>query len=142
MIEPDVDEELPALYNHCVRAFELMEQGSRESGIDEEAKLIWEGHLTKLIAGQMHLSTPYYTGITRALIGMGCIRQLRRGGGSSESQWEIVKAPTPELWRNLGGKKTRLYTQPVSTLEQTSRMVKDLQRRVSRLEQVLDLPPE
>lgn len=139
--EPEQQEDtLPALYAHCVKAYGLMEFEAREAGLDEEAKMVWEGHLTKLITGQLHLSTPYYTGIMRALRSMGCVQQLRRGGGSSESQWEVITPPTPERWAKLGEKQGRLYTKPVSATEQSDQMIRDLQRRVSRLEQALEIP--
>lgn len=60
--------------------------------------IVYEGKLTELITQKLYLSVPYYTSITRALKSMGCIRQLRRGGGSSPSQWELIREPTPELW--------------------------------------------
>jgi hypothetical protein len=131
----------PALYLHAVKAYELMEAEATEVQFDDgEPAMLWTGHLTKLIASQLHLSTPYYTGVVRALKRMGCIRQIKRGGGTAESEWEIIKPPTPELWAKLDRKSARLYASQVSATEQLTAMVADLQKRVNRLEKALDIP--
>jgi hypothetical protein len=61
---------------------------------DEDYIIVWEGMLTKFVTADMNLSVPYYTFMTRAMKKMGCIRQLRRGGGTSPSQWQLVREPT------------------------------------------------
>jgi hypothetical protein len=60
--------------------------------------VVYEGFLTQLITQQLNLSVPYYTSVRQALINMGCIKQLRRGGGSSPSQWEMITEPTVEAF--------------------------------------------
>ncbi len=59
---------------------------------------MYEGMLTKLITVELNLSVPYYTSILRALKRMGCVRQIRRGGGTSASQWELICPPTEEAF--------------------------------------------
>jgi hypothetical protein len=95
----------PALYHHCVNTYETMLRKAKLVHPDNrndaqtydqnnlDSMMVYEGPLTQLITGDLHLSVPYYTSITRALKRMGCIRQLRRGGGSSESQWELIQEP-------------------------------------------------
>lgn len=141
-IDPIGLTKVPALYGHCVKAYKVMESEAYEAGLDADAKLVWEGHLTRLVSGQLNLSTPYYTGVTRALRSMGCIRQLRRGGGSTESMWELVKPPTEELWAGLSAKNSTIYTsRPTSKVRQSEQLIRDLQQRVARIEAALGLLP-
>jgi hypothetical protein len=95
----------PALFDHCVRAYERMlsEASAHVDGStgSDTHIAVYEGFLTKLITVDLNLSTPYYTSVRKALISMGCVRQLKRGGGSSPSQWELITAPTFELFETL-----------------------------------------
>jgi hypothetical protein len=86
----------PALYEHCCAVYRLMEgKASRRDDM-----VVYEGFLTRdIMEPPLHLSVPYYTSIRRELTRMGCIRQLRRGGGSAPSQWELLRAPTVDLYR-------------------------------------------
>lgn len=103
--ELEEEQALPAIYEHACNVYRLMESTARlitmeARGLQEEM-LVWEGHLTKLITGEpLHLSVPYYTAVTRELKRMGCIRQLRRGGGNAPSQWQLLTEPTEQLFRN------------------------------------------
>src|SRR5947207_2735468 len=90
-----IEEVLPALFGHCVAVYAAMEKSARRAG----GMVVYEGMLTRLMAGPpLMLSTPYYTKIRRELLRMGCIRQLKRGGGNSASQWELCTPPTEELY--------------------------------------------
>lgn len=109
---PDLTEEvMPALFEHCVNCYNAMtkeaETRTNEAG---ETLTVWTGFFTSLIRDQLHLSTPYYTSIRQILVGMGCIRQLRRGGGTGESIWELIKMPTPELFINASPPKRAAQT--------------------------------
>lgn len=104
-IEPDEQEAtIPAIFEHACNVYKTMEADAvlywRDPQDQDKGKLlVWEGHLTKLITG-LNLSVPYYTSVTRELKRMGCIRQMRRGGGNATSQWELLREPSEELWRD------------------------------------------
>lgn len=100
---PIQDDRPVALYLHCIEVYKAMVNDAiviNNPGDQEEADeiVIWEGMLTALITQELHLSVPYYTKITQALKRMGCIRQLKRGGGTAPSQWELLREPTEELF--------------------------------------------
>lgn len=139
------------LYLHCQRTYELMLSQSKrvevdaiDSGgsFDEEPSdmtdtmIVWEGMLTRLIQNELSLSVPYYTSVTRALRNMGCIRQLRRGGGTSPSQWELLHAPDEE---SFNAQQTEKVTKPdkhamlQDQLQQLNRRVLDLESNMAQL---------
>jgi hypothetical protein len=103
---------------------------------DEEGDLVvWEGMLTALITQKMNLSVPYYTHVTRALKRMGCIRQLKRGGGTAPSQWELITDPTPDLFEKAQPPKVDKPTDKYSLLQQ---QVTDQNKRILNLEKALE----
>jgi len=89
-----------ALYGHCSITYQTMLSEATAIVIDDRTIVVWEGMLTRLITSQLNLSVPYYTAVTKALKRMGCIQQLKRGGGTAPSQWELLKEPTEELFAN------------------------------------------
>lgn len=107
------------LYLHCKRAYDHMLSQAKRVVADADIKnvdgqieigdvntmIVWEGMLTRLITGDLNLSVPYYSSITKSLKNMGCIRQLRRGGGNSPSQWELITEPTEEMFNSITPKK-------------------------------------
>lgn len=94
----------PALYIHCISIYNKMLESSKKVGaVPEEEMIVYEGFLTHLVSGQS-LSVPYYTFCRRALIDMGCIRQIKRGGARAPSQYEMIKAPTEELFKEANPK--------------------------------------
>lgn len=127
----------PALYQHCEAVYRQMEREATLRVVDDDDEiLVYEGYLTKLVTA-LRLPNPYYTFITNALQTMGCIQQLRRGGGSTPSQWWLRFAPTSELYTATKGdtnyaKRTDRY----AALEQ---QIRDLNRRVQDLEAAGDI---
>lgn len=104
---------------------------------DEDAEgtmIVWEGFLTRFVTEELHLSVPYYSSVTQALKRMGCIRQLRRGGGSSPSQWELITEPTEDLFNNALPKKVG----PVTKFQQLQAQVNDQEGRIKDLEDILE----
>jgi hypothetical protein len=94
---------VPVLFDYCLRTYKAMMAEATWHDMDGVTQsVVYEGHFTRLITVDLNLSTPYYTFVTRALKAMGCIRQLRRGGGSTPSQWELIREPTPELFNESG----------------------------------------
>ena len=121
---------LPAVYYHAQQVYQEM---FNRAGMAGEDQLVYEGHLTKLFL-DLHFSTPYYAKVTHALRAMGCIRQLRRGGGSAESQWELLREPTQYLWEQSRSKKTAPGTKTEQRFEQLEQQLRAHNDRLNRLE--------
>jgi hypothetical protein len=103
--DEEQDVPLPAVFEHAVTVYrrmeseaELVNYGETGDGGADIKRLVWEGHLTKLFSS-LHFSVPYYTSVTRELKRMGCISQIRRGGGNAASKWQLHHEPTEELFR-------------------------------------------
>lgn len=124
-----------ALYLHCTQTYEKMfEHAAKKVDDKGEDIIVYEGMLTRLITQELYLPTPYYSLITQALKRMRCIRQLRRGGGSAPSQWELIQHPTEDLFNNaLPTKKPGK-----SKHEMLQDQVSSLNTRVLALETVLE----
>jgi hypothetical protein len=95
--------QVPMLYNHCESVYNALRDRAiavplSGEGLDGKHMLVYEGFTTRLFKEVLHLSVPYYTYSLRALRQMGCIRMLKRGGGSAPSQWELIKEPTMEAF--------------------------------------------
>ena len=124
---------LTTLYTHSAKTYkEMFEHSEMREGI-----IVWEGMLTRLITVDLNLSIPYYTSITRALKAMGCIRQLRRGGGTSPSLWALITEPTPELFRDIDPTLTRTG-KGSSRHDQLQYQISQLTERVQSLEDLLE----
>ena len=120
-------------YRYCSNVYRVMKKESFHHA--ESNQIIWEGFFTKLITEDLGLSVPYYSTIRRELIRMECIRQLRRGGGSSPSQWALLREPTEELWHNSPAKRM----QTNSKQEQNAGQIGDLIKRLEILEQHMEV---
>jgi len=105
--EPEAEAEekveaLPSLFTHSCDVYQAMLEKATAVQLSEEegggTMIVYEGFLTQLFK-ELRLSVPYFTSVTQELKRMNCIRQLRRGGGQAPSQWELVRAPSEELWR-------------------------------------------
>jgi hypothetical protein len=128
----------PALLQHTQVVYSRMMEQSRkmrEGGVD---LVVYEGPLTHLIINDIGLPNPYYTSITQALIGMGCARQLKRGGGGQPSQWELIRDPSAELWTTYMESKGE--SEPEVEVA-TAQSVRDLTSRIDRLEKALGVAP-
>jgi hypothetical protein len=95
--QPDVK---PSPLLHCERVYMRMRNEATETLETDVPMVVWEGFFTRLMQ-ELGLSVPYYSTVRTALMEMGCIRQLRRGGGTSPSQWELLRPPTMALWSKM-----------------------------------------
>lgn len=139
MSEPNIGEVRPALYNHCEQIWEALIKTAKPTEIDGQHVAIWTGFMTKLFEEE-HFSVPYYTSVTSALKNMGCIRQLRRGGGSSPSEWMLIHAPTYDLYKAFEGTPS-LRSGVVSKRNQAiEQALRDLNRRLTVVEEYLNIP--
>lgn len=120
----------PALFLHCVAAYEAMLNQAHYLNTDEQDILIYEGFLTQLVQKDLSLSVPYYTSIRKSLINMGCIRQLKRGGGTAPSQWELIYEPTFEAFESATPSKIPKQTKEEATMQQ----IQALSNRIGVLE--------
>lgn len=105
------DEAPEALFSHCQSVYQAMLQNAHKETHEEGDMLVsvivYRGMLTQLVTGTLHLSVPYYSWVTQSLKKMGCVRQIKRGGGTSPSEWELIKEPTLELFEATREKKLR-----------------------------------
>lgn len=120
----------PALYDHCCRTYNAMLEESHLVQNEEQGVLVYEGFLTRLITSKLNLSVPYYTSIRNRLIEMGCIRQLKRGGGSAPSQYEMIYEPSLEAFMKAEPAKVPKASRADAADEQ----IRNLAMRLSELE--------
>jgi hypothetical protein len=118
------------MYDHCKKVYEKMHHDAVVKAEGDIRMLVWEGFMTRLIQSDLGLAVPYYTAVRGHLTRMGCIRQLRRGGGNAKSQWEVIKEPTKEAFENAEASKS---TQ-ARARETHSAQINDLSKRVAKLE--------
>ena len=121
---------MPALFHHCETVYRNMydkSEAHRADGDDGVLIRVWEGFTTHLFV-DLNLAVPYFTSVLKALKEMGCLRQLRRGGGNAPSQWELIAEPTAEKYEERFPRRR----EPTRTdvLEQ---QVKDLQAALGRV---------
>jgi len=134
----------PAIFFHCVSVYERMlaqaklvravEVEDEEEQSQEGDMVVYEGALTSLVTQELHLSVPYYTSVTRALKAMGCVKQLRRGGGQALSQWLLLREPTVELYQNMSPQTVTAARRTPSKLDQLAQRVSDHDDRLTAVE--------
>jgi len=128
---------VPAQYDWALKVWEAMRDAATPEQMEGEDApvLVYQGHLTNLFQ-QFKVPNPYYSKITTAFKNQGYAVQLRRGGGSAESRWALLKEPDPESFREAAT-RNRVRQGKVGQLEQR---VNDLQKlaisSVERLERV------
>lgn len=121
----------PALFNHCMAIYQTMREEATLGDVaplnDEnfEEGLIYEGFLTKLFS-DVGLAVPYYSKVMRTLKRMGCVVQLRRGGSSTPSRWQLITEPTMETFE--ASESVAQHTEHVRESDRKSRLeaVEDL----------------
>ena len=128
----------PALLDHCSRAYAMMLSEAStvrvgDGSQDDTSMVVYEGFLTRLITQQLNLSTPYYSSVRTCLLKMGCVRQLKRGGGTAPSLWELITAPTVDLFDTLPVKE-----KSATRLEVMQELVDELNARLTKAEGLLN----
>jgi len=130
------------MFDHCVRVYAQMLSESEvqvdadtidDNGGDSDESdvmVVWSGRYTKLIH-DLNYSVPYYTAIKKNLVRMGCIQQLRRGGGTAPSVWWLKAAPTEEAFRNAVERKVP------DAKDAFQQQLGDLNRRLSKAERTI-----
>jgi hypothetical protein len=120
----------PVMYDHCKAVYDAMAEAATIVETETVRMLVWEGFLTKLVQNDLNLAVPYYSSVKMFLTRMGCIRQMRRGGGTSPSQWEVIKPPTKELFAKVDPKATARR----AAQEAATQQMNDLSTRLGKLE--------
>jgi hypothetical protein len=119
-----------------------MLQESVAKNVGEEGEIVvYEGRLTALVTKDLGLAVPRYTECVGALRVMGAIRQLRRGGGNSPSQWELIREPTLQEYEAYVGeaKKKEDEGNPPDEFEILQQQIRSLDRRLTGLESAIGL---
>jgi hypothetical protein len=112
----------PAMFDHVCAVYKAMRA---QAEMDEEYScLVYEGHLTQLFR-RLKLSVPYYTTIKNRLIAMGCIEQIKRGGGAALSRWLLWREPTLDEYHAVTERRPRKEGDRYSIVEQR---IRDLQK--------------
>ncbi len=119
----------------------MFKQASKQDFEGGHQAYVYEGFLTKLFKDEL-LSVPYYSHVTQALKGMDCVRQLRRGGGSSPSSWLMVQKPTRELFDNYtsNSRTSPSGQRPNPRVEALEQRINDLQQQLNRLYEFTGCP--
>lgn len=133
-VVPDLESAPPALFDHACKVYRTMLSESTKVEREGQELIVYEGFLTKLVTEKLALSVPYYTSLREALMRMGCIRQLKRGGGTAPSQWELIYEPTLDAFMRAPLKKTQTRAGRVSTARAQQDQIMALNSRVSKLE--------
>jgi hypothetical protein len=129
-----VEPVMPALYHHCTNLFTLMAKTAEK----REEGMIWTGSLLTTLTQELGLGNAHYTAVTRKLKEMGCMRQLRRGGGPQPSIWILYRQPTPGLWRVAEESATEQSTRVKAkgTRDQHGQQLRDMNARLLKLERL------
>jgi hypothetical protein len=136
------DKSTPALFGHCVNTYEAMLAEAKKVPFDggQSEGMVYEGFLTALFRDKLNLSVPYFTSVTQALKRMGCIKQLRRGGSSTRSQWLLITDPTLELYdEKVAGNESHVQYLTEEDGVRLTRSISDLNRRINQLEKMMGL---
>lgn len=128
----------PVMFDHCVKVYEKMLETATPQNYEEETLMVYEGFLTRLIA-DLGMSTPYFSAIRAGLVRMGCMVQIRRGGGGTPSQWLLRHAPSKEQFSNAADmSRTRQKQSRLDVVEANQRLIS---QRLSKLETALGMEP-
>ena len=122
-----------AIFQHCVTVFDKMAANAYERDVNGEMLTVWEGFLTHLF-NDLNLSVPHYTAVMTELKRMDCVRQLRRGGGPSKSQWLILQRPSPILFEKMPSSGAPFGTNKWIREERIWQAIRDLAKRIDALE--------
>lgn len=118
---------IKAVYGHCENVYKAMLKESHTITHGGETAVVYEGFLTRLF-NDLGLSMPHYSSVMTELKRMGCVEQIKRGGGGGKSQWRMLHAPTVEEFENA----------PVTTSLRAQKLQADLYQRVRDIEKRLE----
>lgn len=119
------------MFQHCLLVYNKMLEQSMQGA--DSMPSVYRGYLTHLIRDDLGLPLPYYTTIKRALEDLGCIDQVKRGGGPQPSEWLLYHPPDPLAYAQLQfNNETR-----GSRIEMLEQAVASMNQRLGKLERML-----
>jgi hypothetical protein len=104
------------MYRHCRTVYERMLE---EADKDSNGNNIYRGFLSILVRDDLHLPIPYYTTIKQTLEQLGCIEQLKRGGGTTYSEWRLFFPPDQHLFEQSRSLIQRRKMSSMAMIEQS-----------------------
>lgn len=139
-----------AMYTHICNVYKAMVAEAKPQAFHGDIKsdestelLVYTGFPTTLITQKLNLPTPYYTTIRTALIDMGCVEIIRRGGGGAPSSWILHQEPTTDLFERVtagtGRVKSRGDKRMTAVEELMEGLVAQVQAIDTRLRRVEEL---
>lgn len=125
------------IFKHCELVFRTMSEQAKPLEVEGMEYAVYEGFLTKLFK-DLGLAVPYYTQVMGELKRMKCVRQLKRGGGTSPSKWILFEAPTEQQFHAAPESALDIMRRanPTAKLQQ---QINDLARRLNVIEQALGI---
>lgn len=125
----------PSLYYNATSMYDKMFESAI---VENNGAVVYTGFLTELVTKQLNLSIPNFTHCRKILMQMGCIRQIKRGGGSGRSIWELIKAPTEEAFWKVKGENPSERQVRVDGRKARDIQFAALKKRVDNLERILE----
>lgn len=130
-------------FEKCIKVYDAMFEASQVLHRDGFEGNVYQGRLTHLF-NSLGIAMPHYTPIMGALKAMGCCGQLRRGGGTANSEWALFFMPTKPMFEALNKKSPRVNSNHQSEQQQTQQQLRDLKvlyqdqdRRIKLLELIV-----
>ena len=112
----------PAMWGHVEKVYLAMKDTAipeQLPGDDELVVPVWTGYTTRLFQ-ELGIAVPYYGRVLKLLYEMGCITQLQRGGGATQSKWALLDEPNLER-----------FVQAVETIEDAPKAPGELEQRIA-----------
>jgi hypothetical protein len=117
------------LFEQCRAVYAAMYADSQVKTVkissNEGPLRVYVGFTTYLFEG-IGLTISNYTPVMRRLQGMGCVKQLVRGGRGIPSEWVLIEEPTPRSFTRSGQRWLRDRDR-----------IEELEQRVDDLEAML-----
>lgn len=118
------------LMDHILAVYDYMEKTS----IDKSGDPIWEGKTTEVISA-LGLSNNYYTPIFRYLRGGNYLTQIKRGGGGSNSMYQLNGRPDPFEFDVVLSKTGASTTRNSKALQAAGNLYKEVEKLKRIVEQ-------
>lgn len=127
----EIESTNPLLYDRCVTIYNALYE---QSQVAHEGR-VFTGLVSNIFA-EHKLSLGYYTPVMQRLRDMGCIEQIRRGGGGKPSVYMIYSAPTIGAYEDSKNRPSKASREEAKTSQLQSTVVL-LSQRVGALESQL-----
>jgi len=131
------EEGIPIIYKNCIDTYDLMLK-HKSLGTDN-GNPVYRGYLTTELEEYLGISKSQYGRVTRLLVEMGSIYQVKRGAASVPSEWALVERPTIDDYRSSSAALNRRNRISKDHLKQRvsdlSVLIGDLQARMDEMEE-------